>query len=85
MHPQDQAPVKDADLEQRLMNLKEGDRYVVNHDKGLTTANFGGGDAATAGAIDRSEGQREKRCGPDVTVVVHEKDGLMQKDVSVEE
>ncbi|RRT37336.1 hypothetical protein B296_00029557 [Ensete ventricosum] len=37
-----QAPMKDADLEQMPMNLKEGDRYVVNHDEGLTTIDFGG-------------------------------------------
>ncbi|RWV82503.1 hypothetical protein GW17_00055996 [Ensete ventricosum] len=63
MPPQDQAPMKDVDLEQRLMNLKEGDRYVINHGEGLTTVDFGRGDAATVGAIDRSEGQREKHYG----------------------
>ncbi|RRT57054.1 hypothetical protein B296_00033821 [Ensete ventricosum] len=42
MPPQDQAPVKDADLEQMSMNRKEGDRYVVNHDEGLTTVDFDG-------------------------------------------
>ncbi|RZS22672.1 hypothetical protein BHM03_00055484 [Ensete ventricosum] len=41
----------------------QGDRCVVDRDEGLTTIDFGGGDAATAGAIGRSEGQREKRCG----------------------
>ncbi|RRT63626.1 hypothetical protein B296_00017036 [Ensete ventricosum] len=96
MPPQDQAPVKDADLEQGPMNLKEGDRYVVNHGEGLTVVDFDEGDATMAGAIDRSEGQREKRyglgigkvpllVGADAIVVVHEKDGLMQKDASVEE
>ncbi|RWW06197.1 hypothetical protein GW17_00030490 [Ensete ventricosum] len=40
MPPQDQAPMKDTDLEQMLMNLKEGDRYVVNHDEGLTVVDF---------------------------------------------
>ncbi|RWW67459.1 hypothetical protein BHE74_00025101 [Ensete ventricosum] len=25
-----------------VMNLKEGDRYVVNHDEGLTAVDFGG-------------------------------------------
>ncbi|RRT60072.1 hypothetical protein B296_00028798 [Ensete ventricosum] len=49
----------------------------------------------TAGAIDRSEGQREKRCdgvgkvpllvGAYAIVVVHKEDGLVQKNVSVEE
>ncbi|RRT75671.1 hypothetical protein B296_00015201 [Ensete ventricosum] len=63
------APMKDADLEQRPMNLKEGDRYIVNHDEGLTTIDFDGGDAATAWAIDRSEGKREKRCGRRLAVV----------------
>ncbi|RWV87069.1 hypothetical protein GW17_00050977 [Ensete ventricosum] len=53
---QDQAPVKDADLELKPMNLKEGDRYVINHDEGLTAIDFDRGDAATAGTIDRSEG-----------------------------
>ncbi|RZR74162.1 hypothetical protein BHM03_00032943 [Ensete ventricosum] len=42
MPPQDQAPAKDADLEHMPMNLKEGDRYVVNHVEGLTTVDFGG-------------------------------------------
>ncbi|RRT47885.1 hypothetical protein B296_00035908, partial [Ensete ventricosum] len=36
-------------------------RCVVNRGEGLTTVDFSGGDAATAGAIGRSEGQREKR------------------------
>ncbi|RWV78569.1 hypothetical protein GW17_00060437 [Ensete ventricosum] len=35
-------PVKDADLEQMPTNLKEGDRYVVNHDEGLTAIDFDG-------------------------------------------
>ncbi|RWW17945.1 hypothetical protein GW17_00018089 [Ensete ventricosum] len=39
----------------------QGDRCVVNRGEGLTTVDFSGGDAATAGAIGRSEGQREKR------------------------
>ncbi|RZS14493.1 hypothetical protein BHM03_00046185 [Ensete ventricosum] len=42
MPPQDQAPVKDADLEPMPMNLKEEDHYVVNHDEGLTAVDFGG-------------------------------------------
>ncbi|RRT70637.1 hypothetical protein B296_00020778 [Ensete ventricosum] len=42
MPPQDQALVKDADLEPMPMNLKEEDRYVVNHDEGLTVVDFGG-------------------------------------------
>ncbi|RRT42179.1 hypothetical protein B296_00055411 [Ensete ventricosum] len=37
------------------------DRCVVNRGEGLTTIDFSGGDAATTGAISRSEGQREKR------------------------
>ncbi|RRT75128.1 hypothetical protein B296_00002388 [Ensete ventricosum] len=41
MPPQDQAPVKDADLEQMPMNLKEGYHYVVNHGEGLTAVDFG--------------------------------------------
>ncbi|RRT59950.1 hypothetical protein B296_00009685 [Ensete ventricosum] len=32
--------VQDTDLEQMPMNLKEGDRYVVNHGEGLTTVYF---------------------------------------------
>ncbi|RWW26833.1 hypothetical protein BHE74_00029875 [Ensete ventricosum] len=94
MPPQDQAPVKDADLEQRPMNLKEGDRYVLNHGEGLMVVDFDGGDATMDGAIDRSEGQRENHyrlgvgkvpllVGADAIVVVHEKDDLMQKDASV--
>ncbi|RWV88283.1 hypothetical protein GW17_00049647 [Ensete ventricosum] len=61
----------------------------------LTTVDFGGGDAATAGAIGRSEGQREKRCdgvgkvpllvGADAIVVVHKEDDLVQKHALVEE
>ncbi|RWW59943.1 hypothetical protein BHE74_00033095 [Ensete ventricosum] len=42
MPPQDQAPVKDADLEHMPMNLKEGDRYVVNHGEDMTVVDFGG-------------------------------------------
>ncbi|RRT35423.1 hypothetical protein B296_00051286, partial [Ensete ventricosum] len=38
----------------------QGDRCVVNRGEGLTTVDFDGGDAAMAGAIGRSEGQREK-------------------------
>ncbi|RWW77865.1 hypothetical protein BHE74_00013941 [Ensete ventricosum] len=40
MPPQDQAHVKDADLEQIPMNMKERDRYVVNHGEGLTVVDF---------------------------------------------
>ncbi|RWV90127.1 hypothetical protein GW17_00047694 [Ensete ventricosum] len=54
---------------------------------------FDVGDATMAGAIGRSEGQREKcydhgvrkvsrLVEADTTVVVHEKDGLVQKDTS---
>ncbi|RZS19860.1 hypothetical protein BHM03_00052305 [Ensete ventricosum] len=64
-----QKDASDADLEQRPMNLKEGDRYVVNHGESLTTVDFGGGDATMAGAIDRSEGQREKHCGHRFAVI----------------
>ncbi|RWW46099.1 hypothetical protein BHE74_00047995 [Ensete ventricosum] len=42
MPPQDQALVKDANLEQMPMNLKEGGRYVVNHGEGLAAVNFSG-------------------------------------------
>ncbi|RWW76451.1 hypothetical protein BHE74_00015453 [Ensete ventricosum] len=42
MPPQDQAPVKDADFESMPMNLKEGDRYVVNHGEDLTAVDFDG-------------------------------------------
>ncbi|RWW71142.1 hypothetical protein BHE74_00021131 [Ensete ventricosum] len=34
----------------------QGDRYVVNRGEGLTAVDFGEGDAATTGAIGRSEG-----------------------------
>ncbi|RWW58927.1 hypothetical protein BHE74_00034172 [Ensete ventricosum] len=72
------------------------DHCVVNRGEGLTAVDFDGGDAATAGAIGRSEGQREKHSGhgvekvsllvgADATVVVHKEDGLMQKNASVEE
>ncbi|RRT37664.1 hypothetical protein B296_00024294 [Ensete ventricosum] len=44
----------------------QGDRYIVNRGEGLTTIDFSGGDAATARAIDRSEGQREKRAVVDL-------------------
>ncbi|RWW00008.1 hypothetical protein GW17_00037057 [Ensete ventricosum] len=44
----------------------QGDRCVVNRDEGLTTVDFSGGDAATTGAIGRSEGQREKRAVVDL-------------------
>ncbi|RWW06364.1 hypothetical protein GW17_00030309, partial [Ensete ventricosum] len=44
----------------------QGDRCVVNRGEGLTTVDFSGGDAATAGAIGRSEGQREKRAVVDL-------------------
>ncbi|RWW04864.1 hypothetical protein GW17_00031890 [Ensete ventricosum] len=37
---QDQAPMKEVDLEPMSRNLKEGDRYVVNHGEGLTTVDF---------------------------------------------
>ncbi|RWV90444.1 hypothetical protein GW17_00047354 [Ensete ventricosum] len=40
MPPQDQAPVKDADLELMPMNRKEGDRYVGNHSEGLMAIDF---------------------------------------------
>ncbi|RWW15294.1 hypothetical protein BHE74_00057876 [Ensete ventricosum] len=41
MPPQDQTLVKDVDLEMMSMNLKEGDRYVVNHDEDLTVVDLG--------------------------------------------
>ncbi|RRT38209.1 hypothetical protein B296_00058165 [Ensete ventricosum] len=65
-----------------ILTRCQGNRCVVNHDEDLTTVDFDRGDTATAGAIDRSEGQREK---PNAIVVVHEKDDLVQKDASVEE
>ncbi|RRT35411.1 hypothetical protein B296_00053245 [Ensete ventricosum] len=40
MPPQDHAPVKDADLEQMPINLKEGDHF--NHSEGLAAVDFGG-------------------------------------------
>ncbi|RZS08595.1 hypothetical protein BHM03_00039585 [Ensete ventricosum] len=83
------------DLLGEILTRYQGDCCVVNHGEGLTAVDFDGGDAATAGAIGRSEGQREKRCdgvgkvsllvGADATVVVHKEDGLMQKNASVEE
>ncbi|RWW68812.1 hypothetical protein BHE74_00023637 [Ensete ventricosum] len=79
----------------KIFTRCQGDRCVVNRGEGLTAVDFGGGDAATAGAIGRSEGQREKRCdgvekvpllvGADATVVVHKEDDLVQKNASVEE
>ncbi|RRT49948.1 hypothetical protein B296_00050512 [Ensete ventricosum] len=42
MPSQDQAPVKDADLEPMPMNLKEGDSYVVNHGEDLMAVDFDG-------------------------------------------
>ncbi|RWW87698.1 hypothetical protein BHE74_00003455 [Ensete ventricosum] len=42
MPPQDQAPMKYADLEPMPMNLKEGNRYVVNHDECLMVVDFSG-------------------------------------------
>ncbi|RWV92148.1 hypothetical protein BHE74_00044833 [Ensete ventricosum] len=42
MPPQDQAPVKDVDLEPMSMNLKKEDRCVVNHGEDLTAVDFGG-------------------------------------------
>ncbi|RRT43853.1 hypothetical protein B296_00038592, partial [Ensete ventricosum] len=47
-----------------ILTRCQGDRCVVNRGEGLTAIDFGGGDAATVGAIDRSEGQQEKCCGP---------------------
>ncbi|RWW01425.1 hypothetical protein GW17_00035537 [Ensete ventricosum] len=40
MPPQDQTPVKEADLEPMSRNLKEGDRYVVHHGDGLTSVDL---------------------------------------------
>ncbi|RWV83833.1 hypothetical protein BHE74_00018660 [Ensete ventricosum] len=72
MLPQYQALVKDVDLELKPINLKEGDCYVINHGEGLMAINFDIGDAATAGTIDRSEGQREKRYGRRFTIRLQE-------------
>ncbi|RRT41248.1 hypothetical protein B296_00036802 [Ensete ventricosum] len=79
-----------------ILTRYQEDRCVVNRGEDLTTIDFDGGDAATAGAIGRSEGQREKHydhgvekvsllVGADATVVVHKEDDLMQKNASVEE
>ncbi|RZS09328.1 hypothetical protein BHM03_00040399 [Ensete ventricosum] len=84
MPPQDQALVKDADLEPMLMNLKEGDCYVVNHGEGMTVVDFGG-------YISMAE-KRLLCCQPGWgdsdgvgKVPLHEEDNLMQKDVDGEE
>ncbi|RRT52077.1 hypothetical protein B296_00039076 [Ensete ventricosum] len=80
----------------QILTRCQGDRCVVNLDEGLTVVDFGRGDATTTRAIGRSEGQREKRrdhgvgkvpllVGADATVMVHKKDGLVQKITSVEE
>ncbi|RWW66873.1 hypothetical protein BHE74_00025743, partial [Ensete ventricosum] len=53
-------------LEYAIFTRCQGDRCVVNRGEGLTTVDFSGGDAATAGAIGRSEGQREKRAVVDL-------------------
>ncbi|RWV86216.1 hypothetical protein GW17_00051912 [Ensete ventricosum] len=42
MPSQDQAPMEDADLESMLVNLKEGDRYIVNHNEDLMAIDFSG-------------------------------------------
>ncbi|RWW34607.1 hypothetical protein GW17_00000621 [Ensete ventricosum] len=42
MPTQGRALVKDVDLEPMSMNLKEGDRYVVNRDEDLTAVDFDG-------------------------------------------
>ncbi|RRT60738.1 hypothetical protein B296_00009575 [Ensete ventricosum] len=67
MPPQDQAPVKDVELEPMLMNLKEGDRYVINHGEDLTTIDFGGyvslakkEDAGVVGRGDPARGRRNR-------------------------
>ncbi|RZS07615.1 hypothetical protein BHM03_00038481 [Ensete ventricosum] len=58
--PQDLVSVKDANLEQMPMNLKEGDCYVVNHGEGLTTVDFGGhgslAEKEGAGMVERRSG-----------------------------
>ncbi|RWV77751.1 hypothetical protein GW17_00061380 [Ensete ventricosum] len=51
---------------EKIFTRCQGDRCVVNRGEGLTTVDFSGGDAATAGAIGRSEGQREKRAVVDL-------------------
>ncbi|RWW74584.1 hypothetical protein BHE74_00017474 [Ensete ventricosum] len=45
-----------------ILTRYQGDHCVVNSGEGLTAIDFDGGDVAMAGAIGRSEGQREKRC-----------------------
>ncbi|RWW63032.1 hypothetical protein BHE74_00029811 [Ensete ventricosum] len=60
MPPQDQAPVKDTDLEQMPMNLKKGDHF--NHSEGLATVEFGGhvslAEKEGAGMVERRSGTR---------------------------
>ncbi|RZR78422.1 hypothetical protein BHM03_00003754, partial [Ensete ventricosum] len=60
MPSQDQAPLKDVDLEQMLMNLKEGDHYVVNHGEGLIAVDFDGhvslAEKEGAGIVERRSG-----------------------------
>ncbi|RRT73504.1 hypothetical protein B296_00024729 [Ensete ventricosum] len=67
MPPQDQAPVKDANIEQMPMNLKEGDRYVVNYSEGLTAVDFDDHvslvekeSASMAGMVGRGDLARDK-------------------------
>ncbi|RWV98391.1 hypothetical protein GW17_00038769 [Ensete ventricosum] len=46
----------------QILTRCQGDRCVVNDGEGLTMVDFGGGDTTTVRVIDRSEGQRDKRC-----------------------
>ncbi|RWV93393.1 hypothetical protein GW17_00044149 [Ensete ventricosum] len=56
MPSQDKAPMKEADLEPMLMNLKEKDRYVANRDEGLTLVDFGNYARAAVGGGRRDSG-----------------------------
>ncbi|RWW19215.1 hypothetical protein GW17_00016755 [Ensete ventricosum] len=47
----------------QILTRCQGDHCVINDGEGLTAVDFDGGDTATVGVIDRSKGQRDKRCG----------------------
>ncbi|RZS28729.1 hypothetical protein BHM03_00062368 [Ensete ventricosum] len=52
----------------------QGDRCVVNRDEGLTTVDFGGGDAATTGAIGRLKGSERSAAVVDLLSFDSEKE-----------
>ncbi|RRT47126.1 hypothetical protein B296_00030717 [Ensete ventricosum] len=91
MPPQDQAPVKDADLEPMLMNLKEGDCYVVNHGEAWLRRRVQTWQEEKvrhrACAVERMEHKLSGWGDNDGVgkVPLHEEDNLMQKDVDGEE